>query len=116
MSKPKEVLKFAMQFVESGAPLDALVKDSSMSYCVYLNDYYTQVNNAGTMVNQRETTEDKLEKNFATNTLGKLQSLYHLFNVSVTIGTYILTTELTPALERSKFPRVVSGIAKNILL
>lgn len=82
MSKPKEVLKFAMQFVESGAPLDTLV------------------NNAGTMVNQRETTEDKLEKNFATNTL----------------GTYILTTELFPALERSKFPRVVTVSSGGMLV
>ena len=31
MSKPKEVLKFATQFVESGAPLDTLVKDDFMS-------------------------------------------------------------------------------------
>lgn len=29
-----------------------------------------QVNNAGCMVNQRELTDDGLEKNFATNTLG----------------------------------------------
>lgn len=29
-----------------------------------------QINNAGCMVNQRELTEDGLEKNFATNTLG----------------------------------------------
>ncbi len=30
-----------------------------------------QINNAGCMVNQRELTEEGLEKNFATNTLGK---------------------------------------------
>ena len=30
----------------------------------------TQVNNAGCMVLQRQETEDGLEKNFATNTLG----------------------------------------------
>lgn len=70
MSKPKEVVKFAKQFVESGAPLDALVKDSFVFSSLY-NGCITQVNNAGTMVNQRETTEDNLEKNFATNTLGK---------------------------------------------
>lgn len=29
-----------------------------------------QINNAGCMVNTREVTEDGLEKNFATNTLG----------------------------------------------
>lgn len=31
-----------------------------------------QVNNAGCMVNQREVTEEGLEKNFATNTLGRI--------------------------------------------
>lgn len=56
-----------------------------------------QVNNAGCMVNQREVTEDGLEKNFATNTLGKIvftssfseiddvlrwkKALYHNLNV-----------------------------------
>ena len=29
------------------------------------------VNNAGVMVNQRELTEEGLEKNFSTNTLGE---------------------------------------------
>ena len=32
--------------------------------------HVTQVNNAGCMVNEREVTDDGLEKNFATNTLG----------------------------------------------
>ena len=32
------------------------------------------VNNAGVMVNQRELTEEGLEKNFCTNTLGKAPS------------------------------------------
>ncbi|KAL2103134.1 hypothetical protein ACEWY4_000002 [Coilia grayii] len=50
------------------------------------------VNNAGCMVNQRELIEDGLEKNFATNTL----------------GTYILTTALIPALKKSADPRVVT--------
>ncbi|XP_065887052.1 dehydrogenase/reductase SDR family member 12-like [Dysidea avara] len=83
MSQPKEILKFTTQFVESGAPLDTLV------------------NNAGTMVNQRETTDDKLEKNFATNTL----------------GTYILSTELIPALEKSKCrPRIVTVSSGGMLV
>jgi dehydrogenase/reductase SDR family protein 12 len=43
------------------------------------------VNNAGCMVNEREETEDGLEKNFATNTL----------------GTYILTVTLLPLLEKA---------------
>ncbi|XP_060793208.1 dehydrogenase/reductase SDR family member 12 isoform X4 [Neoarius graeffei] len=48
------------------------------------------INNAGCMVNQREVTEDGLEKNFATNTL----------------GTFILTTALIPVLKKSQDPRV----------
>lgn len=81
MSKPKEVLKFAAQFVDSGAPLDTLVKNTSMFSSLYkwLHATHMQVNNAGTMVNQRETTEDNLEKNFATNTLGEIKKLYHVF-------------------------------------
>ena len=31
---------------------------------------FVQVNNAGCMVNKREVTDDGIEKNFATNTLG----------------------------------------------
>ncbi|ELT98831.1 hypothetical protein CAPTEDRAFT_161927 [Capitella teleta] len=52
MSKPRDILKFALDFIESGEQLNVLV------------------NNAGCMVNQRELTEDGFEKNFATNTLG----------------------------------------------
>ena len=45
-------MEFANSFVESDRALDVLV------------------NNAGVMVNQRELTEEGLEKNFCTNTLG----------------------------------------------
>ncbi|XP_043748118.1 dehydrogenase/reductase SDR family member 12 isoform X1 [Cervus elaphus] len=48
------------------------------------------INNAGCMVNKRELTEDGLEKNFATNTL----------------GVYVLTTALIPILEKEHDPRV----------
>lgn len=37
-----------------------------------------QVNNAGCMVNQRDLTEEGLEKNFATNTLGKMNLNFSL--------------------------------------
>ncbi|XP_064394208.1 dehydrogenase/reductase SDR family member 12-like [Halichondria panicea] len=74
ISKPRDVIKFADDFVKSDQQLDVLV------------------NNAGTMVNQRELTEDGLERNFATNTL----------------GTYLLSTELLPALEKSSDPKVVT--------
>lgn len=70
-----------------------------------------QVNNAGCMVNQRELTDDGLEKNFATNTLGNLLAVYmSMCECFVTPGTYLLTTGLIPALENSSDPRVVSFI------
>ena len=53
LSRPRKVVEFANSFVESDQPLDVLV------------------NNAGVMVNQRELTEEGLEKNFCTNTLGQ---------------------------------------------
>lgn len=39
-----------------------------------------QINNAGCMVNKRKLTEDGLEKNFATNTLGMYMQLSYLFS------------------------------------
>ncbi|NXE46820.1 DHR12 reductase, partial [Casuarius casuarius] len=58
------------------------------------------INNAGCMVNQREFTEDGLEKNFATNTL----------------GTYILTTALLPLLEKEADPRVITVSSGGMLV
>lgn len=68
------------------------------------------------MVNQRELTEDGLEKNFATNTLGN--NIYvcecqfefeHLLTSGLifTSGVYILTSVLIPALKKVEDPRVV---------
>nr|XP_021142516.1 dehydrogenase/reductase SDR family member 12 isoform X2 [Columba livia] len=71
ISNPKEIWKFAENF-ENEHKLHVLI------------------NNAGCMVNNRELTEDGLEKNFATNTL----------------GTYILTTALLPLLEKEADARV----------
>ncbi|TRZ02752.1 hypothetical protein DNTS_005431, partial [Danionella cerebrum] len=59
-----------------------------------------EINNAGCMVNQRELTEDGLEKNFATNTL----------------GTYILTTALIPTLKKSENPRVITVSSGGMLV
>jgi len=42
------------------------------------------INNAGCMVNKREVTDEGMEKNFATNTL----------------GTHVLTTKLVPLLQK----------------
>ena len=52
MSQPRQVYKFAKEFLESKKPLNILV------------------NNAGCMVNQREVVEENIEVNFSTNTLG----------------------------------------------
>ncbi|ELW61935.1 Dehydrogenase/reductase SDR family member 12, partial [Tupaia chinensis] len=58
------------------------------------------INNAGCMVNERELTEDGLEKNFATNTL----------------GVYILTTALIPVLEKEHDPRVITVSSGGMLV
>ncbi|XP_069495835.1 dehydrogenase/reductase SDR family member 12 [Ambystoma mexicanum] len=81
MSNPKGIWEFADKFkIEHG--LNVLI------------------NNAGCMVNQREQTEDGLEKNFATNTL----------------GMYILTTALIPVLEEAEDPRVVNVSSGGMLV
>ncbi|XP_006879580.1 PREDICTED: dehydrogenase/reductase SDR family member 12 [Elephantulus edwardii] len=58
------------------------------------------INNAGCMINKRELTEDGLEKNFATNTL----------------GVYILTTGLIPVLEGEQDPRVITVSSGGMLV
>ncbi|XP_056871984.1 dehydrogenase/reductase SDR family member 12 [Takifugu flavidus] len=63
------------------------------------NTVHVLINNAGCMVNQRELTEEGLEKNFATNTL----------------GTYILTKALIPALKKAEDPRVVTVSSGGML-
>ncbi|XP_069737925.1 dehydrogenase/reductase SDR family member 12 isoform X2 [Phaenicophaeus curvirostris] len=52
------------------------------------------------MVNNRELTEDGLERNFATNTL----------------GTYILTTALLPLLEKEADARVITVSSGGMLV
>ncbi|TNN33229.1 Dehydrogenase/reductase SDR family member 12 [Liparis tanakae] len=80
LSNARRVWEFAQSFSESSS-------------------LHVLVNNAGCMVNQRELTEDGLEKNFATNTL----------------GTYVLTTALIPALKRVQDPRVVTVSSGGML-
>ncbi|XP_043927613.1 dehydrogenase/reductase SDR family member 12 isoform X3 [Protopterus annectens] len=82
MSNPRRIWQFAQKFSQENKSLNVLV------------------NNAGCMVNQRELTEDGLEKNFATNTL----------------GTYILTTALIPLLETSEAPRVITVSSGGMLV
>ena len=74
MAQPRQVVKFARDFATSGQQLHVLV------------------NNAGCMVNERQTVEGDLEANFATNTL----------------GTHILTKTLIPILAKAEKPRIVS--------
>ncbi|NXA08578.1 DHR12 reductase, partial [Sapayoa aenigma] len=81
ISNPKEIWKFAEKF-RNEHKLNVLV------------------NNAGCMVNNRELTEDGLEKNFATNTL----------------GTYILTTALMPLLEKEADARVITVSSGGMLV
>lgn len=63
------------------------------------NTLHVLINNAGCMINQRELTEEGLEKNFATNTL----------------GTYILTTALIPLLKKATDPRVITVSSGGML-
>ncbi|XP_042305757.1 dehydrogenase/reductase SDR family member 12 [Sceloporus undulatus] len=81
MSDPKGIWKFAEQF-KNEHRLNVLI------------------NNAGCMINKRELTEDGLEKNFATNTL----------------GTYILTTVLLSLLEKEDDPRVITVSSGGMLV
>ncbi|NXX92161.1 DHR12 reductase, partial [Centropus bengalensis] len=81
MSNPKEIWNFAEKFK----------KEHKLNVLI---------NNAGCMVNSRELTEDGLEKNFATNTL----------------GTYILTTALLPLLEKEVDARVITVSSGGMLV
>ncbi|XP_061089848.1 dehydrogenase/reductase SDR family member 12-like isoform X2 [Conger conger] len=81
MSCPRRVWEFAQSFQEN-------------------HSLHVLINNAGCMVNPRELTEEGLEKNFATNTL----------------GTFILTTALIPALKKSNDPRVVTVSSGGMLV
>uniref|UniRef100_A0A3B4B635 Uncharacterized protein n=1 Tax=Periophthalmus magnuspinnatus TaxID=409849 RepID=A0A3B4B635_9GOBI len=80
MSNMKQVWEFAQNFAQK-------------------NTLHVLINNAGCMINQRELTEEGLEKNFATNTL----------------GTYILTTALIPLLKQATDPRVVTVSSGGML-
>jgi len=82
MSKPRDVTKFVKKFNDQNERLDVLI------------------NNAGCMVNTRELTEDNLEKNFATNTL----------------GTFLITNGLLSLLSKSEEPRVVTVSSGGMLV
>lgn len=82
LSQPKDISSFVRNWCSEHGELDVLV------------------NNAGCMVNTRELTEDDLEKNFATNTL----------------GTYMVTRGLLDTLARSSEPRVVTVSSGGMLI
>ncbi|XP_041067359.1 dehydrogenase/reductase SDR family member 12 [Carcharodon carcharias] len=82
MSRPKMIWEFADKFQQANDKLNVLI------------------NNAGCMINRRELTEDQLETNFATNTL----------------GTYILTTALVPLLEKCEDARVITVSSGGMLV
>lgn len=82
MSKSQDVQDFSKNFVENNKELNVLI------------------NNAGCMINTRETTDDGLEKNFATNTL----------------ATYILTENLLPLMKKTNDPRVVTVTSGGMLV
>ena len=82
ISKPRDIAAFVKKFSEENAKLDVLI------------------NNAGCMVNTRQTTKEGLDLNFATNTL----------------GTFMLTYGLLPLLEQSDQPRVVTVSSGGMLV
>uniref|UniRef100_A0A3B4UBA1 Dehydrogenase/reductase (SDR family) member 12 n=1 Tax=Seriola dumerili TaxID=41447 RepID=A0A3B4UBA1_SERDU len=89
MSSARQVWEFAQNFSQN-------------------NSVHVLINNAGCMVNQRELTEEGVEKNFATNTLGNKKCF-------IILGTYILTTALIPALKKVEDPRVVTVSSGGML-
>uniref|UniRef100_A0A8C4QEA5 Dehydrogenase/reductase (SDR family) member 12 n=1 Tax=Eptatretus burgeri TaxID=7764 RepID=A0A8C4QEA5_EPTBU len=82
LSQPRDIWAFCADFAGRNDHLDVLV------------------NNAGCMVHEHEVTDDGLEKNFATNTL----------------GTYILTSALLPLLKKANKPRVVTVSSAGMLV
>ncbi|KAM4789159.1 dehydrogenase/reductase SDR family member 12 isoform 2-T2 [Cyanocitta cristata] len=105
VSNPKEIWKFAEKF-QNEHKLDVLESPWFACSCPFsvhtdvLQKKRKAINNAGCMVNSRELTEDGLEKNFATNTL----------------GTYIMTTALLPLLEKAADARVITVSSGGMLV
>ena len=82
LSKPRDIAAFVKKFGAENSKLDVLI------------------NNAGCMVNTRQTNEEGLDMNFATNTL----------------GTFMLTSGLLPLLGQSDQPRVVTVSSGGMLV
>ncbi|KAI4888175.1 hypothetical protein NFI96_014758, partial [Prochilodus magdalenae] len=93
LSETRKVWEFAEAFKKEHTSLNVLI------------------NNAGCMINQRELTSDGLEKNFATNTLGKAYTV-----LVFCLGAYVLTKCLIPLLEKSREPRVITVSSGGMLV
>lgn len=102
MSSARQVWEFANNFILNNT-VHVLVGTTGCKLCIsnrqalalVLIEFLSyQVNNAGCMVNQREVTEEGLEKNFATNTLGRI-----VFNSSSSEIDQVLRCKKTLMLE-----------------
>uniref|UniRef100_A0A7N8Y608 Dehydrogenase/reductase SDR family member 12-like n=1 Tax=Mastacembelus armatus TaxID=205130 RepID=A0A7N8Y608_9TELE len=82
MSETRKVWEFAEAFKKQYPSLNVLI------------------NNAGCMVHKREVNAERLEKNFATNTM----------------GVYVLTQTLIPLLQKSRDPRVITVSSGGMLV
>lgn len=84
--------------------------DDEMRVCSkYCYNVHEQINNAGCMVNQRELTDDGLEKNFATNTLGKNKNIFLPVDLMIKCYLFLMyrrhsyyTIYQVPAIEQVK--------------
>lgn len=101
MSSARQVWEFANDFMlnntvhvlvgTTGSDVNAPPLIDKRLPSVLMGFLSCQVNNAGCMVNQREVTEEGLEKNFATNTLGGF-----VFNSSSSERDQVLRREKDP--------------------
>lgn len=133
LSETKKVWEFAEAFKRKYKALNVLVSPilhvtrlllrPLMHFCpTRANCLFKclQINNAGSIMSQRDVNAEGLEKSFATNVLGESVSeegweggkeeAVTKPSFSSLLGVYILTKSLVPLLEKSADPRVVSPL------
>uniref|UniRef100_A0A8D0ALA7 Dehydrogenase/reductase 12-like a n=1 Tax=Sander lucioperca TaxID=283035 RepID=A0A8D0ALA7_SANLU len=91
LSETKKVWEFAEAFKKKYKALNVLI------------------NNAGSIMSQRDTNAEGLEKSFASNVLV-------MFCFCCPLGVYILTKSLIPLLEKSADPRVITVSSGGMLV